>query len=601
MAIDWSKLKGSSRIAGDNDPHAFQVLFAAEDGLDRLMKEVRSKAPITYSVRSKLNFFKLLPESAGFEREHDFKHRKLLHNLYCVESNVKPSLLLRLANELEKLDYVNFAAICPLPKQKHINMENASQQSDDGEPTQKANLCYDSRIKNFVDNQYYLAPSTDDNVGLNVLNAWQKEDGSKSVVRVMDHGIFEHHFNFENSKLKVVSNGAGEDSCQHGTATSGLVVANRADDLGLKGIAHNCNFYFYNADSKAQILMDANPGDVVYLPFEIHVGSVDRAPVVANATYWVVCNLLVQDGIVVLFAAGNGNLDVLNDKKLPQFGDSGAIMCCACDNVTGKRESHSNYNYYRCLNAVSRVFTTGYGSYLNVSYPNEQWTANFPGTSAATAILAGCAALANSFAYKTSYRYLNTHDMHKLFTKVGVDVDKDFNIGARPNVDAALTEIKRKFDESDPWYVISGDKDFHKLHKSENVVFEKLSEKYTKFEIQLSADKHYQIYLNGAPEGTIMRSLVSAPNAICKLYGWTYFDEMSPTLNSTKNKKIAYQVVDGAWVEISFDDTLSLGNDGNDDSDVEADKNPEKDADNDTQQPPMPPIVEENDQSGAAV
>lgn len=208
--------------------------------------------------------------------------------------------------------------------------------------------------------------------------------------------------------------GYGHD---HGTAVLGE-MAGRDNGTGVRGIAHGASFYFAGAYANGNynlgdtLLSAASPlgtGDVILIELQMTgpAGEGMYVPVEWYEPTYDAITTAVGLGIIVVEAAGNGGQDL--DAALYSTGngghwpflpenDSGAILvgAGAPPNFPNPRSrlDFSCHGQTVDLQGWGRsVLTSGYGDVHAADGVNHYFTATFSGTSSASPIVAGSAAV----------------------------------------------------------------------------------------------------------------------------------------------------------------------------------------------------------------
>ncbi|RFT09876.1 peptidase [Providencia rettgeri] len=402
------------------------------DGINKYFLEIKSE------IKSSHLIMDILP--------NELMNSKLILIKSNIESSIKQyeylnlygednfDRLLELSQKIEQLDYVSYCCICPdttgyLPPKLPLNSQVLEEDTSSNEIT-----------PNFTYLQKYL----DAPMGMNVRNAWEKNiDGSQAVVRHLDFGVYKNHEDLKNSNLIVVSSRPETQDCNHGTASTGCIIATK-NAFGVTGIAHNCQFYFYDTDDLDQLTNDAQPGDIVSLDIQFSFGE-KLLPATAVRNWWERIKIMVDKGATVILAAGNGGLDLSEPGVMTDFGDNGSMLVGACNNQTGSRAYFSNYNQKSSLiNSWGdwSVTTTGYGSLQKYPGNERNYTKDYSGTSSATPLCAGALALLQGYA-KQHQIILSAWGMRELIRKSTYTEGVNDGIGYRPNVNDLLKEIDK--------------------------------------------------------------------------------------------------------------------------------------------------------------
>lgn len=273
--------------------------------------------------------------------------------------------------------------------------------------------------------------------GIGARSAWERQAGSASGVRICD---IEYSWNAAHLDLPAVTLLGDQPfdpfaSDHHGTAVLGILGA-RENGFGVTGIAHDATFFFaaaFPASSGAPNIGAAvttcaaalRPGDIIVIEQQMFgPNSKDRSscqgcvPVEWYKPTYDAIRIAIGAGITVVEAGANGgeNLDDVsyssgNDGHYPFLAenDSGALIIgagrapsAAADQVRS-RLGFSNYGSTFDLQGWGEsVVTTGYGDRYALEGRNLLYTAGFGGTSSATPIVAGAAAIVQS-AYRARF------------------------------------------------------------------------------------------------------------------------------------------------------------------------------------------------------
>ena len=301
--------------------------------------------------------------------------------------------------------------------------------------------------------------------GVNARHAWSNGLNGAGV-RICD---VEYDWNETHADLPAISNlvahhedaGHGDN---HGTAVFGQLAA-RDNGSGVRGIAHGSEFYFAgiyatgrysaaNAILSAASVFEA--GDVILLELQMTGPAGQYVPVEWNRTIYDAIVAAVAQGIVVVEAAGNGsqNLDDVlyatgNGGHWPFLpeNDSGAILVGAGAPpgypVPRARLGFSNHGHRVDVQGWGySVVTAGYG-YLYEAEGKDQWyTARFSGTSSASPMTAGAAAVIQQ-AYRAAFgTSAPPAVVRQLLRATGTPQAGTDNIGPFPDLCAAIRAVQ---------------------------------------------------------------------------------------------------------------------------------------------------------------
>lgn len=416
------------------DKYLLYIKLSKGKSLLSLAKEPVAKLPLYHRMARSYSSEKIAINSVLND---------ILPDTYYLSLNTTFNELVLLSKELEKLDYVLMCSVIP----------DTSEMTPPVLPPFEASVCSEYKIitdeptPDFVPLQTYLQPTSGNIKGMNVLSAWHKnETGRAATVRHLDFGVYRNHEDLEGN-ITVVNSRPETQDCNHGTASTGCIAA-RADTSGVTGIAHDCDFYFYDTGDLPKIVSDAMPGDIVSLDIQLRRDG-KLLPVLDNRAWWDMINALTKSGVVVIMAAGNGGLDIGNASgNMNQYGDSGATVVGACYHSSGRKIYFSNFNHSTSLiNSWGdwSVVTTGYGSLQRKEGNNRNYSNNYSGTSSATPLCAGACALIQSYAISNFGICLDSYEMRKLIYETGSSEGEQDKIGKRPDVAAALAYLDKKY------------------------------------------------------------------------------------------------------------------------------------------------------------
>lgn len=360
----------------------------------------------------------------------------------------KSAVLLRSLSTYWRLDYSNTSykptALVPLFNQL-FEVELAYQEL----------LAHDSTVRyrkntHYAEQLYWDAAPK----GINAKWLWEEYNTEGQGVGFIDleQGWELPHIDLSavTPNLIVNSNAHGINGYRgiHGTNTLGVVTA-ADNNLGVVGIAPSVNYIklasHYNsmgttghvANAIGKVLEEFYDGNIKkgdVLLIEVQRG--DKYPVEVDDADFCAIQCACDLGIIVIEAAGNGNHDLdewrdsfghprLNQAHNLHFEDSGAIMVGASKAEPPHysehdRIKHSNYGTrVDCYAWGEHVATTGGNGSLSGKHTpttSDNFTKDFGGTSAASAIIAGAAILIQSYYKNKKLRTLNSYEIRQLLS-----------------------------------------------------------------------------------------------------------------------------------------------------------------------------------------
>ena len=311
---------------------------------------------------------------------------------------------------------------------------------------------------NFEGNQSYLGA----NPGINMNYAWNLNvNGSGIKVRDVEYGFNKNHEELHqiNTFLATgmtVNAGASVDYTEHGTATFGTVMAHRGN-YGVSGLAYGATEMIlfpewqvsgYNrVFAISQSIANSTIGDLIIYEMQGVGQNNQYVPAEINSVIWDLTAAASNSGIVIVAAAGNGNQN-LNSTYYQTYinlGNSGAIIVGAgTANLLHNRISYSTYGTRVDVQGWGEnVLTSGYGDAYIIGSDFNQYYTNFAGTSSATAMVAGCVAVLQSYHFSLTGSYLTGPQMRTILKDTGIPQGNaaSGNIGPLPNMQAAMQAI----------------------------------------------------------------------------------------------------------------------------------------------------------------
>ncbi len=346
--------------------------------------------------------------------------------------------------------------------------------------------------------QGHLRPAPN---GIDAEYAWWELDVTGQGVRIAD---IEYQFNMDHMDLpdvEVLTFGTPGNpflNQEHGTAVLGVLGA-RDNAWGTTGIAHGAELFFshsmvnglLNYAGAIHRCIDAfGPGDLILIEAQTYgplsqwpaacVGSAPSACYGCVPVEWILAaytaiQIAVGNGISVVQVGANGCQDL--DHFLYSTGngghwpflpenDSGAILVGAGhapalyggSGTARSRMSYSNWGSRLNLQGWGeRIATTGYGDLFASLGPHLTFTGGFNGTSGAGPIVAGAAALVQSYHLAREGQPLGPLELRQLLVDTGTEQNSGLhpasqNIGPLPNVSAACDRITA----GEPWLDLGG-------------------------------------------------------------------------------------------------------------------------------------------------
>ena len=305
---------------------------------------------------------------------------------------------------------------------------------------------------NLEPTQGYLYSAPD---GIGAVDVWDQKGARGEGVTICDieGGWNLTHEDFP-AGIKVLGGTPLDDPewFNHGTAVLGEMVS-VSNAVGTVGIAHRAKVVVQGAFTgsvfnAAQAIDNAasklKPGDVILIELqsELHGGTGDYVAMQFFSEVFTAVQAAVNNGIVVVAAAGNGNQD-FDAAKFKDTGlqkDCGAIVVGAGVPPTNRVDFNgfgAAFPSYASLGAPrSRIFFSNYGKIVNVqgwgwhvsttgygdaagNTTNTQYTFRFTGTSSASPIVTGAVACLQGAAQQVRGHSLTPAQVRKILIDTG--------------------------------------------------------------------------------------------------------------------------------------------------------------------------------------
>jgi subtilisin family serine protease len=311
---------------------------------------------------------------------------------------------------------------------------------------------------NFEPFQTYLGA----NPGVNITFAWNLNvTGSGIKIRDVEYGFNKNHEELHqiNTFLATgmtINSAASVDFTEHGTATFGTVIGHKGL-YGISGLAYGATEMIlfpewqisgYNrVFAVSQAIANSVLGDVIIYEMQTGGQGGQYVPAEFNTLVWDLTAAASASGIIVVAAAGNGaqNLNSTYYQNYMNLGNSGAIIVGAgTSNLSHNRIFYSTFGTRVDVQGWGEnLFTTGYGDAQNIGNDFNQYYTNFAGTSSATAMVAGCVVVLQSYHFSLTGGYLTGPQMRTILKDTGVPQGNaaSGNIGPLPNIQAAMQAI----------------------------------------------------------------------------------------------------------------------------------------------------------------
>lgn len=451
--------KGQFYITSENAPHILYVSFGLNvnwnsenytDELKNRSAEFRQIAnqyqlqlekgiPISEEKLQEMqaNAFRISGTDAAVKR---------LRGIFKVEvPNANNAKLMEIAAQLEQLSLVDYCSL--------ESLEPVRPPSDIPPVT-----------PNYEGNQGYIQS----NPGVNMQYAWDLGLNGQGIrLRDVEYGFNKNHEELSDVATSIapgmnVSSSAYADYTEHGTGVFGIMYAHKGT-YGISGLAHGASELllfpewqqsgYSRINAVSQSVASSTAGDVIVYEMQMDgpgSGSDDLVLAEYNQVVWDLTLAGTDAGVVIVAAAGNGNVDLdgsLYDTYMNR-GDSGAIIVGAGTSTTShERLYYSTYGarvdlqaWGQNVQSIGRI--TGL-SYFMVGNDFNQSYITFTGTSSATPIVASCAAVLQSYYHTLTNNYLTSAELRVIMQNTGIAQGLNVfgNIGPIPNMQPAIQAV----------------------------------------------------------------------------------------------------------------------------------------------------------------
>lgn len=266
----------------------------------------------------------------------------------------------------------------------------------------------------------------------------------------------------------------------HDTSSVGIMGA-KDNGFGVTGIVNKAKFghlFARHYDLALLSIIEAGEaleaGDVIQIGMQVQTLEVNSCrsncniPMEYQPAWYDAIKTLTDKGIIVIEAAGNGNinLDLLN-KFDRNTQDSGAIIVGAVCASSGKKADFSSYgkrvdsSSWGCWDVASTT-TKDVSADLYDGGSNNQYTKSFAGTSSANPIVAGAAASLSSYA-KGRNLTLSPIEVRTILSETGTQLKGSDGrttdskvIGTQPDLVRAFLAIDAKVTEKANTKAVAG-------------------------------------------------------------------------------------------------------------------------------------------------
>lgn len=258
--------------------------------------------------------------------------------------------------------------------------------------------------------------------GINLSGApleWEETMGNGINVGIIDTGADIHHLDLKGRIRKYINFTSSDrrDICDengHGTHVSGIVAASK-NGYGIIGTAPLANLYIAKAFDKNGYGRDEDVIKSIYWMLDngIKIINMSFSSPTYNADYYRAVRDAYNEGAIMVCAAGNTDGKTRETPSYPaKFSES---LCVSAVDINAQAAAFSGKHTKADISAA--------GYEILSCYPGNRF-ARLSGTSMATPIISGCAAILNAEAKKKKGRFLTPEEMRIVMCMYAVDTDK---------------------------------------------------------------------------------------------------------------------------------------------------------------------------------
>ena len=249
---------------------------------------------------------------------------------------------------------------------------------------------------------------------INVQPVWEEGIKGEGInVAVVDDGMYHTHEDLkDNVNSEFNHDYTGEDDIynpfdHHGTNVTGMIAA-RDNDVGVRGVAPRATVYGYNiltpGGTTGLNIVDAMVRNGVQTAVSNNSwGPADGPGPSPTFSFWrQAINTGITEGydgkgIFYAFAGGNGHL-LGDDSNLDEFANTHAVTAVCSVHSEGRRAGYSEMgaNLWVCAPSNDRPGSLGGARGILTTENSDRYYQDFGGTSAASPLVAGVAALTRS-------------------------------------------------------------------------------------------------------------------------------------------------------------------------------------------------------------
>lgn len=272
-------------------------------------------------------------------------------------------------------------------------------------------------------------------------------DGEDVVIHWIDGGYIKHEDINDEDITYITKNNKHKNflNLNHGIASLGIMKAIR-NNIGITGIASKAKIMVYDVLSFNEIFKYIKPGDIVGINcgFDIYNKTTNETieyPITLYRYMKYRINKLINNGVIVVAAAGNGNNNMSADNYDNVYVKN-LILAGAID-INKEKAYYSNYNHPNLIASTmsNNLITLGFGDLYYNFITQSNYTSIYTGTSASTPIITAVIASLQSYVKKHFNKILIAEDVVNL---IKTNTVKTESVGYVIDMVNMLDHIKSK-------------------------------------------------------------------------------------------------------------------------------------------------------------
>ncbi|SPL72563.1 S8 family serine peptidase [Acinetobacter stercoris] len=363
-----------------------------------------------------------------------------------------------------------YPASDPVPLSNGVSQKLAASTRSAASPTTEKTPDFTSQ-QGYLNAPTYLTTPSYTLGGINWQNVRYKVGARGENITVISAETDRWNINHSDLPTSYRNFGTETKIDYHDTSSVGIMGA-KDNGFGVTGIANQARFghlFARHYDTSLPSIIEAGDalqaGDVVQIGMQVGATGITNCsktcyvPIEYQPAWYDAIKTLTDKGIIVIQAAGNGNVNLDSPDFKKKFDvsnrDSGAIIAGAVCATDGKKASFSSYGKrvtsasWGCWDVVSTT-TNNVAVDLYNGGDNDQYTKSFAGTSSANPIIAGAAASLSGYA-KARRLTLTPREVRTILASTGTSLKGSDGrtsdsavIGTQPDLVRAFASVDQK-------------------------------------------------------------------------------------------------------------------------------------------------------------